>query len=345
MIWDDHEFANDCWQDHANDFEGMQGDEKETERREAATRAFYEYIPVDAPYRKEAGFPEDLSLYRSFSYGKHLTLVLTDQRYYRSDHVIREDALDFRSGKFLPFSPLGSRIFAVKEAFDEKEASSGVTMLGEKQFQWTIRTLRESSSTWKFLASPTVMAQMILDLRKFETLPQPFRKRFYFKLDQWDGYRSERARLCRALRGLKNFVVLSGDIHGFYASRLYEDFDSLREEIGLEFVCAGISSSPVREQVERVVNQNPLLKRFFAELVSLFDQNLFESNPHILYGNGSGYGYLLVEVSGEEQLRVFFRETSDVTRKEGVPPFRTLECVVVPGIPPRVQSMIWLPPS
>lgn len=318
-IWDDHEFANDCWQDHANDFNGLMGDEKETERRKAATKAFYEYIPLDLDYNESTDFPGDITLYRSLRFGKHVEIFLTDQRYYRSDHVVREDEVDPEVGKFLKNSALGSRVLAVKDGFDIKEAGAGVTMLGIDQFNWLIQSLKNSTATWKFIASPTMMMQMVLDLTSFENLPPLFKKVFYFKLDQWDGYRTERANLLKTLKNISNIVVISGDIHGFYAGELYEDFDNPSEPIAVEFVVAGISSSPVREQVQKIVETNPLLKDYFTPLLPLFDSNILQSNPHIKYTNGYGYGAGIVDINGSEEITVTFMEIPSVSEESPVP--------------------------
>ena len=70
-----------------------------------------------------------------------------------------------------------------------------------------------------------MVAQMLLDLTDREEAPLIFRNRFYFKVDQWDGFRSERAQLLADLAGVENMVVLSGDLHGSYAAVLREDFD------------------------------------------------------------------------------------------------------------------------
>ena len=91
-IWDDHEFANDCWQDHSTDFNEAKGEEKNTPRREAASQAWFEYQAADVDWDAAAAFPNDLTIYRTLRYGKHVELILTDQRSYRSDHVIPEAA-------------------------------------------------------------------------------------------------------------------------------------------------------------------------------------------------------------------------------------------------------------
>jgi alkaline phosphatase D len=95
--WDDHEFSDDCHGAVASYFDGRQ-DETDVDRRKAANQAWFEYMPVDyrdAPdfaYDPAAEFPGDIQIWRDFGYGKHLHLVMTDLRTYRSDHLIPEDA-------------------------------------------------------------------------------------------------------------------------------------------------------------------------------------------------------------------------------------------------------------
>lgn len=100
-IWDDHEFSDDCWGDEATYFDGKQP-EKQTDRRVAAERAYWEYMPIDrgldtAGTALEIGDKvpikdSNVVLYRQLQYGKHLQLWATDTRTYRPDHAIAEDA-------------------------------------------------------------------------------------------------------------------------------------------------------------------------------------------------------------------------------------------------------------
>jgi len=97
-IWDDHEFANDCYGDTATYFNGLQ-DETDPARRKAANQAWFEYQPVDylgAPdfaYDPAVAVPGDLEIWRDFSFGKHVHLVMTDLRAHRVDGLVPEDAL------------------------------------------------------------------------------------------------------------------------------------------------------------------------------------------------------------------------------------------------------------
>jgi alkaline phosphatase D len=96
-VQDDHEFSDDCHGDVAP-YDDGRTDGVSTARRVAADRAWFEYMPVDlsdAPtsdWDPEAAFPADLRYYRSFVFGQHLELVLTDLRRYRPDHLVPEDA-------------------------------------------------------------------------------------------------------------------------------------------------------------------------------------------------------------------------------------------------------------
>ncbi len=94
-IWDDHEFSDDCWQDHAN-YTGGRKDEKETDRKNNSVKAWYEYLPTDfedkALFDPLQPFPDNIKIYRDFKFGKHLHMIFTDERTYRADHLIPEDA-------------------------------------------------------------------------------------------------------------------------------------------------------------------------------------------------------------------------------------------------------------
>ena len=94
--WDDHEFSDDAW-GASGTYRNGREDEVDVVRRKAASQAWFEYMPVDyadAPdfrYDPAAAFPGDIRVYRDFTFGKHVHLVMTDLRSYRPDHLIPED--------------------------------------------------------------------------------------------------------------------------------------------------------------------------------------------------------------------------------------------------------------
>ena len=101
VIWDDHEFADDCHGATATATNERE-DETDVERRKNANQAWWEYMPVDLQagpewtYDRDESFPGDLTIYRDLRWGAHLHLVLTDLRQYRADHLVPEGAFPGR---------------------------------------------------------------------------------------------------------------------------------------------------------------------------------------------------------------------------------------------------------
>jgi alkaline phosphatase D len=100
-IWDDHEFSDDCWQDHSAYSNGRR-DEGDRQRRRNAEHAYFEYMPVDVEVG-EGGEEGVLAvdderlhphtrLWRALDFGRDLRLVLLDYRSQRPDHPIPEEA-------------------------------------------------------------------------------------------------------------------------------------------------------------------------------------------------------------------------------------------------------------
>jgi alkaline phosphatase D len=316
-IWDDHEFADDCWQDHATHFNEAQGDEKNAERRHASSQAWFEYQPADVEFNGSGSFPEDIQIYRTLRYGKHVEIILTDQRYYRDDHLIPEGPMNDAVGKIFENDGLGSRQLLIKEGFDPLEAAAKPTMLGDTQKAWFIDAVNASDATWKFWGNETQLAQMCLDLTEFEQLPESFRKLFYFTVDQWDGYRSERAEILGAVAGTRNLVALTGDIHAFFACEIRTDPDVVADDpVCVEYTTAGISSSSVQDITARIVEGNEVLNSLgLGDLVASFDTILQAASPHYLFSKSDGYGVSFVEVDADNEIRVTFLEVADSTTK------------------------------
>jgi len=103
-IWDDHEYSNDNWQDHATYFNGRQN-EQNTARKRQAEQAWFEYMPIDDAVIDTDDtdnatiltvdpaqlFP-NTQIYRDFRFGRYLHLAVLDSRTLRPDHIIPEDA-------------------------------------------------------------------------------------------------------------------------------------------------------------------------------------------------------------------------------------------------------------
>src|SRR5215813_6425503 len=101
VTWDDHEYSDDCHGSVATYFDGRKN-EQDDQRRRNAEQVFFEYLPVDeGPLGSDPTtdvvvtdqsqlFPNQ-ELWRSFVFGKHLELLMTDLRSFRPDHPVPED--------------------------------------------------------------------------------------------------------------------------------------------------------------------------------------------------------------------------------------------------------------
>lgn len=99
VIWDDHEFSDDNYGATATFFDGKV-DETDAARKRNAEQAWLEFIPstlglnagnTELAIAPAALFP-NLLIYRALNFGAHLELVLTDNRTFRGDHLVPEDA-------------------------------------------------------------------------------------------------------------------------------------------------------------------------------------------------------------------------------------------------------------
>ncbi|HEX3765715.1 MAG TPA: alkaline phosphatase D family protein, partial [Kofleriaceae bacterium] len=298
-IWDDHEFTDDCWQSQANYTSTMGLDEPDQVRRVAASQAWFEYVPVHltgiggvdgvAPQAHDFAAPTTpvtdaaftapntdnfvdepnnkaavgaITIYRSLRFGKHVELVLTDERSYRSDHAIPEEFAQPPTF-FAPRNALPKDIVNVLDlgmfsgvadfpgtTLPNPRAGSPIgTMLGATQKQWWKDTMQKSDATWKLWGNEVTLMRMRLTALGAGTLV-PID--LVVSGDAWDGYSAERTELMSFLRAnsIQNVVVLSGDIHAAFAGVVMDTFDpgfagapATPTPVAVEFVGPGIASN------------------------------------------------------------------------------------------------------
>lgn len=324
VTWDDHEFANDCWQDHTTSFSdkdpktGGVTTEQDTPRRMAASRAFSEYQLLDITYDQNATFPNDIKIYRKLRYGKHVELFMTDQRMYRSDHVVPEGPVDMDVGKPLKNNSFGSRYFVRKSGFDPREAAAKPTMLGAEQKAWFLDAVKKSDATWKVWGNEVQLYQMILQLSDIPSIPAAFSYTAYINCDQWDGYRTERAEILGELSraGVEDILVLTGDIHAFFAAEIHVDFDNPgAKPIAVEYVTAGISSTSLPALVDNVVPTDSAIRPVVNYFLDGANEALLSTNQHLRHADTDGYGFSVAYIDGD-RVEVNFVRLPDPKTKE-----------------------------
>lgn len=324
VTWDDHEFADDCWADHTTSYNELDPvtkgftQEQNTPRRQVATRAFAEYQLADVKHDRDAKFPNDITIYRRLRYGKNVELFMTDQRSYRDDHLIPEGPADTSVGKPGKNTSLGSRYCVRKSGFDPREADAKPTLLGAKQKAWLLDAVKSSNATWKVWGNEVQAWQMVLKLSDLPSVPALFSYTIYVNADQWDGFRSERAEIFQALSDarVENLLVLTGDIHAFFASELHIDFDNpAPKPIGVEYVTAGISSASLPVIIDNVVDEGSPFRFIANHFKNGANDSILTSNPHLRHADTDAYGFALVDIDAT-RTQVSFVKLGDPRVKE-----------------------------
>lgn len=401
-IQDDHEFSDDCHGDVSTYQDGRE-DETNTARRLAADQAWYEYMPVDlgsAPaqdWDPSQTFPDELRYYRSFVFGRHLELVMTDLRRYRPDHLVPEDAfpgavfleqaelLDLSEGalsndavayvdverydggsyqraladgaeqlgyrassvrgllsvpfingalealglarpaaidpdaselsrgyayhqllKSEEFSRIGSRYVVALTPFNALakarfRASGGASerLMGARQRAWFLDTMKASTRTFKLWGSEVCMMPRHIDLTPVTVVPATLRQQIGISAEDWDGFPNERAALLSELSRLDNVVIVSGDLHCFFAGTPYANDDPQQRVV--EFVTGSLSSTTWLDGLSGLVEANPSLppatKLIAASIPSLLVDSETRPNPHLAWQNLADNGFAVFEAN------------------------------------------------
>lgn len=153
-------------------------------------------------------------------------------------------------------------------------------LIGELQMDWLQQGLKNSTAQWKVLAQQVMVAPLLAFGLTLNT-------------DQWDGYTYERKRLFDFVNNnnINNIVVLTGDIHTFWANDLpfaqkaYNSMDRTGSA-GVEFVTSAVTSPGLP----------------FA----LSPRLLSALNPHIRDAQLDRRGFILLDLNKERAQGDFF---------------------------------------
>lgn len=206
VVWDDHEVDNNYADDIADRAVEQPGF---LERRAAAYRAYYENLPLR---RTSVPTGPDLQLFRRVQWGSLATFHMLDSRQYRSDQACGD---------------------GYKDCPDAADPSR--SLLGSAQEQWLASGFAASEASWDLLGQEVFFGKRDRDPEAATTV----------SMDSWDGYPATRQRVVQSWvdAGVRNPVVLTGDVHAHWASDVYADFsDPASGIVGSELVTSSISS-------------------------------------------------------------------------------------------------------
>ncbi len=290
LLWDDHEFANDCHQDFHpdNNIAPNSATAPQPALRQAANQAWSEYGLANTPFDPNKGWENSIQVYRTFSFGSLAELIVTDERLYRDGPPC---------GNNIEFQRYFS--FGCSEMGDTSR-----TMLGLPQRQWFLSQLANSTATWKLWANEVMLMQLKLGL-------------LYIDLDQWDGYQQERNLILNAVKhgNVKNFIALTGDLHTFLAGYLKTDFDNPFEpHVGIELMVGSITSANFEEEIESILplSSRPVPAKQMDVPPSVVNSVIRGANPWIEYWNSSTHGYGILTIT-PSQMVCEFKAVSTIT--------------------------------
>ena len=285
-IWDDHESANNSWMDGA---ENQQPDEGTwSERKAAAVRAWYEWMPIRDPAPGQNGW----AINRAFQFGDLATLMMTESRL-----IGRTQQLDYSVDL-----PPGSSDEQVA-AFRGRLADPARQLLGATQEAWLARTMAASvraGRVWQVLGNQVVMGKIrAYDLpaimgatyeamatalpalrRQAENQRRLSQLGLPGNLDSWDGYPTARDRFFAAARRARAHpIVLSGDSHAFWANELWDQSQTSR--VAAEFGATSITSPGSADRIPGL----PMA------------QHVIDANREVIFTNLSAKGFLLLTLT------------------------------------------------
>ena len=267
VTWDDHEVQNDYAGEWSETFDDPRAF---LERRAAAYQAYYEHMPV----RPSRSLPNAAAMRIDdrFRFGNLVEISTLDGRQYRSHEAC-----------YGPPNRGGGHLETDASCPERRDPLR--SLLGAEQEAALYSALARSDARWNVLAQDVLMAQLRQRERSGE---------IGFWTDDWNGYPAARQRLIAHLHDARvsNPVVLSGDIHSFWANDLKLDFDDPASPIvATELVGTSVSAHP--PPYEMFVNYLP-------------------DNPHVRYFESRKRGYATLDIEAA-QITARFRSLIDAT--------------------------------
>lgn len=297
-IWDDHELTNNSWKDGAQNHQGDTEGNWE-ERKQAALRAYYEWMPVRDPAPGRSAE----HLFKAYSYGDLLTLAAIETR-------LTARSAQFEYDEITPQlqSPEDIENFRTNTLWDPSRE-----MLGQAQIDYLDRSFRQSKQAgqpWRLIANQVIMAEVtapdltphvteeeIIELEKqwsparafiqFSTLGLPT------NLDAWDGYPAARERFYDTLKNADaedGLIVLTGDTHTWWANDLN---DRNGTHMGVEL---GVHS---------VTSPSPYRKSFLGGKGAEYALLTNRKNKTVRYLSGENHGFIYLTVTPESAVAHF----------------------------------------
>jgi alkaline phosphatase D len=319
-IWDNHEFSWNGWQS-IQEFAGTDGWVPAQTLKVAANQAWFEFQParvlppgssldtfdapsvVDTPITQfdDTGLgtePNNLAaidsliIYRALRWGRHIDLLLTDQRSFRSRDPGNHDEINpLFEGDTLGFVPEelwapldAGRAYANgnppakltlgdKSVDNYRKDEAPQSMLGAKQKAWFLDKLRNAQATWKIWGNSLGELDQRVDPQNLPPGLGVWKGKGYGMMAtyDWGAMFHERAEIFDAVRdaGITGLAIVSGDRHSFWAGYAAKSLPPAAfEPVGVSFVGGSLISpgSAEANEYNQKKEDNPTRPLYIAEV-------------------------------------------------------------------------------
>ena len=138
-------------------------------------------------------------------------------------------------------------------------ASKGASeqLMGATQRAWFLDTMKASTRTFKVWGSEVCLMPRHIDLTPVTLAPATLRQKICLSAEDWDGFPNERAALLSELAKLDNVVIVSGDLHCFFAGTPYAGEDPTQRVV--EFVTGSLTSTTWLDGLSALAESDPSL--------------------------------------------------------------------------------------
>ena len=247
------------------------------------------------------------------------------------------------------FSRIGSRYVVAVGPFNALAkskylASAGASeqLMGAEQRAWFLDTMKASTRTFKVWGNEVCFMQRHIDLSTVTFAPAELRIKISISAEDWDGFPNEREALLGELSALGNVVIVSGDLHCFFAGTPYSFADPTKRLV--EFVTGSLTSTTWQEGLTALAGAGsglpPSTQLIAASVGPLLTDTDTRPNPHLAWQNLTDNGYGIFEASGERLAVSLFSLSSQsvATAPDALPSalddlFAEQDFEVVPGAP------------
>ncbi|MEO0642158.1 MAG: alkaline phosphatase D family protein [Pseudomonadota bacterium] len=279
-VWDDHESANDSWENGAQNHDPATEGDWAT-RKAIAKRVYREWMPIsDEPYA-------------AYDVGDLATLFRIDTRLEGREEQFSIEKL------FEGKDSVEAMVTSLTAFRDGEYSDPERQLLGAAQEQWLAEGLAASTArgaTWQVLvqqvligkvSSPTSLLDMLGDnlpefaKRRFQAAALASQAGLPLNMDAWDGYPAARERVFQAaLDADANLVVLAGDTHNAWS------FDLAHEgaKVGVEFGVSSVSSPGFESYLSMIPPE-------------AMAGALVQQNDELAWADTSQRGYMTVELT------------------------------------------------